>query len=480
MNLKYKGLVLVALPLIFQFVFLGILILQLKEAEHEVDRQVKARTVITVADQLSKQFLEADVALAGFNGTRSPLFEERFTQNYAAIPETLKRLDELLPDSSENRALVQRLSTIVQEGVSTLAKARASLDSDSSNQEMRSAELHNSMRFIVESLEKELRDATKSQRKIDDEAPSIEKHRRAQLIFIISLAAIFSVVCTSFLAIFFARGIGQRLDVIIDNTRRLSTGRALRSELKGADEIATVDHSFHEMVVALKDASNRKEELLAIVSHDLRGPLTSLELTADLFTRGLMGDLNERGNKGAARNLRSIRSLTALINDLLDFDKLESGALPMNKKLCPVEPIFQHVADTLFPIAEEKEIRFEFTGNKQEALIDPDRIGQVLTNLAMNAMKFSPPKSIVSFSAEPFDNGVLFKVKDQGRGIPAEKLSLVFDRFYQVNEADGKQGAGTGLGLAICKGFVEAHGGTIGVDSRPGDGATFWFHIHNT
>lgn len=479
MKLGHKGLVLVSVPLIFQFGFLAVLVVQLKEAEAEIDKQVNARAVRRVVDKLSKNFLEADVALSGIDSTRSPIFEDRYNEELEAIPKELKELRALLPDTVQNKGLMEKLSSITDEGLNVLRKARQSLDADpnSSSPQMHSAQIHSSMRFIAETLEKEFHDAIKAETQIDDEAPEKQKQRRAQLLQVIAAAAVVSVLSTVLLALFFAKGIAIRLGVLTENTKRVAAGKELADPLPGDDEISVVDESFHEMVRAQKEASRRKQELLSVVGHDLRSPLAALELTAELFSEGVLGTLNEKGQTAAARNLRVLKNLMDMINDLLDFEKLEAGHLKMERQKVQVAQIFDRVVDTLQPIAAEKKIKLEVDSKQLEANVDPDRIAQVLLNLMGNALKFSPENSTVFLSALGVKGGVQFKVRDEGRGIPPEKIKYVFDRFYQVKTEDGQSGKGTGLGLGICKGFVEAHGGKIGVQSKPPSGTTFWFII---
>ncbi|MGH9550050.1 MAG: sensor histidine kinase, partial [Terriglobales bacterium] len=127
--------------------------------------------------------------------------------------------------------------------------------------------------------------------------------------------------------------------------------------------------------------------------------------------------------------------------------------------------------------ADQNGIKLEFQPTNSQVFADGDRLVQVLVNLISNACKFSPKGQTVTVSVEEIPNWVEIKVTDRGRGIPAKYKGLLFQRFQQVEASDARKKGGTGLGLAICKGIIEAHNGTIGVESEEGKGSVFWFRI---
>ncbi|MBI2811990.1 MAG: HAMP domain-containing histidine kinase, partial [Candidatus Melainabacteria bacterium] len=262
-----------------------------------------------------------------------------------------------------------------------------------------------------------------------------------------------------------------------DNTVRLGANKELLPRLEGRDEIATVDRVFHQMSESLAEAAQRKQELLSIVSHDLRAPLTSVQGSLTLLSNHVFGDLSEGAEKTISVAEGNVDRLIRLINDLLDFEKMEGGNIQLQKAQVVVEEIFDRVEDVVAQLAKEKELQVEFVPTELVIVADADRLIQVLINLTTNAIKFSPAASTITVSAQKYDGGVEFKVADQGRGIPKQFLKSIFERYQQVRQEDANNARGAGLGLAICKAFVEAHGGTIGVTSEEGSGSTFWFRI---
>jgi len=214
-----------------------------------------------------------------------------------------------------------------------------------------------------------------------------------------------------------------------------------------------------------------------MVSHDLRTPLTSVQGTLALFSKGVYGEIPHQGRLRLASAEQSTRRLIKLVNDLLDIEKLEARNLLMHTEAVSATCVIERCLESVRGFAEEHGVKLETAPGDAMFEADGDRIVQVLVNLVSNAVKFSPVGSTVSLSAVGSDRYLEFRVTDQGRGIPAAERHAIFERFRQVEVADGREKAGIGLGLAICKAIVAQHGGEIGVDSEEGKGSTFWFRI---
>jgi len=175
----------------------------------------------------------------------------------------------------------------------------------------------------------------------------------------------------------------------------------------------------------------------------------------------------------------SVSKVDQLINDLLDVEKLETGQMRLRFEPTSSAAIIESAIEVITPFAEQRLITVGFVKKADiELIADPGRLVQVLQNLLSNAVKFSPKGANIEISAVRSEaDQIEFQVKDYGPGIPAVQQKVVFDRFRQLENADDVSQKGSGLGLAICKAIVERHGGTIGVVSQPGEGATFWFRV---
>jgi len=196
-----------------------------------------------------------------------------------------------------------------------------------------------------------------------------------------------------------------------------------------------------------------------------------------MIGQGMLGDLNETGKERTQVAKRSITRLVALINDLLDLERLRCGEVSLNKQSIDLNDVVKQSIDSVKSFAENHKVALEAQKIDAKVNADSARLVQVLVNLISNAVKFSPENSKVSVAACTVDGFVELQVQDQGRGVPEHLQEAIFDRFKQVKTSDATEKGGTGLGLAICRSLVEQHQGTIGVRSKDGEGSTFWFRI---
>jgi PAS domain S-box-containing protein len=235
-----------------------------------------------------------------------------------------------------------------------------------------------------------------------------------------------------------------------------------------------VEHArlFHEA----EQATRARDEILAVVAHDLRNPLNTVMMAAGLMLENTSEERpQERRQVEIVR--RAADRMTRMIQDLLDVKRMESGRLGIEPKPEPAMSLVGDTIEMLRPLAEGSSIRLEchVAPNLPPVLADATRISQVLSNLVGNAVKFTPRDGLISIVAERVEGEeVRFAVIDTGAGIPAEQLPHIFGRFWQAKQADRR---GIGLGLAIAKGIVEAHHGRIWVESSVGLGSTFYFTL---
>jgi signal transduction histidine kinase len=239
------------------------------------------------------------------------------------------------------------------------------------------------------------------------------------------------------------------------------------------------DGSLVGAVVTFRDISQRraaeqwKDEQLSIASHEMRTPLTSMRSSLGLLASGQLGRLPERGQRMIEIALQNTDRLIRLTNDILDLERLDSRHMGMTSIGCHAGDLILEAADSVRAMAEQMNVVLEVAPNDARVLGDPDRLVQVMTNLLANAIKFSPPSGgTVWIDAAPAEGELVFRVRDEGCGIPPNKLETIFDRFVQVDELDSRNKGGTGLGLAISRGIVKQHGGHIWAESAVGAGTT--------
>jgi signal transduction histidine kinase len=220
-----------------------------------------------------------------------------------------------------------------------------------------------------------------------------------------------------------------------------------------------------------------RTQFVALVSHELRTPLTSIRGALGLVASGRLGSLPSGGQEMLDIALRNTERLGRLLDDILDLERMDSGQLAMATQPCSARGLADQAANAMRPMAEQAAVRLQVAGPDATVLADPGRVVQAITNLLGNAIKFSPPDATVWVAAESRRREVLVRVKDQGRGIPPDKLETIFGRFEQVDSSDARDQGGSGLGLAICRSIIEQHGGRIWVESTLGEGSTFSFTL---
>lgn len=227
-----------------------------------------------------------------------------------------------------------------------------------------------------------------------------------------------------------------------------------------------------------------KQEVLSMVNHDMRSPLTTLQVTFALLQTGKFGKLDAQGTHLLESGTRGCDKLLQLTRDLLDMDRLEAGKLELHTEVCSIDELVRNAVETVRGAAYNQQVAVECHVSAMQVKVDAHRVEQVLTNLLANAIKFSPRGSMVEVRAQTYPHGkdfpcILISVTDYGPGIPADMKESIFERFRQVdkNNKGKEKRSGTGLGLAICKSLVELHGGKIWVESEEGKGSRFRFTL---
>lgn len=230
-------------------------------------------------------------------------------------------------------------------------------------------------------------------------------------------------------------------------------------------------------VTELEEVNRMKSEFVATASHELKTPLTSIGMSIGLLQERLSDEMNERDRELIDAAVEDVERLRALVEDLLDLSKIESGRMEMETRAVPVPLLFEKAAQTLQAQAEKQgiELDTELPESIPDVEADPNKITWVLNNLISNALRYTETGGHVRLSAEQVGMSMHLSVTDDGAGIPYADQSKIFDKFVQVDSEHAV--GGSGLGLAIAKEIVQAHGGRIWVDSTPGEGSTFTFTL---
>jgi len=253
-----------------------------------------------------------------------------------------------------------------------------------------------------------------------------------------------------------------------------NTLRALSAPVMGPDRSIAGTVTVLEDITAFKQLDQMKSDFVNMVAHELRSPLVAIRQLNSVLLEGLAGPMEEKQQDFIRRGMAKIDSLLNLINDLLDIAKLEAGKFVQHQVPTDIGKIIEETIALMEPRAQQNGIELKyFIENLKPVQADPKRIEEIFNNLIGNAINYSPEGGRVTVSAKGLGEYMEIRVEDTGVGISQEELTKIFDKFYRVKNPKTRQVIGTGLGLAIVKGVVDAHQGSIQVESVPDVGTTF-------
>ena len=247
------------------------------------------------------------------------------------------------------------------------------------------------------------------------------------------------------LAALFIKNISQRLNILVENARRLPKRQELAKTVGGRDELSYLDEAMHTAASDLQAAFEFRTSLMQMVAHDLRSPLQASQISLSILSDFESANASPTALKHIDRVKANNQRLISLVNDLLTLDSLESGKLELHKAETTAKELAQDAIDTLSQVAAVRKIELQNSATDTTIFVDKQKISQVLINYITNAIKFSPPDSVIKVGCDSRNDRVRMFVRDQGPGLTLEEAERVFEKFFQAK--DGKNAGGFGLGL---------------------------------
>jgi signal transduction histidine kinase len=429
LKIAHKGLILTAVPLLFEIVFVGLLALMVHRADDIAQQALRSREISAELHELEKDFFDAGVALTLYRYSHSDKVFARFDRVVQQIPAHFDSLDKLTAGNARQRQHISKMKPLYEKAIAALQDIRADMYRRTRSDQERESFLH------------------PARPALDERAGVFERSQIPKMIF-------------------------STLGPFLDEVHTLED-----EPVGGGDEIAQLDQVFHDVAKALVESDKVKQEFVSMISHDLRTPLTSLQAALALCLKGKYGALNDAGVERLTKAEKNVAYLINLINELLDIEKMDAGMVCLQKQPVNLREFIISTTDVLHSYAEQRNISLEHEGDDVVVLADSKRLAQVITNLVSNAIKYSPDGGTVKIAARfSAADKVEISISDDGPGVPSEYRDKIFDRFEQIDLPEHQRG-GSVLGLAICKMIVEAHGGEIGVRSQPGTASCFWFTL---
>lgn len=588
LSLRRLGIIIVTVPVLFSLIFMSFLIVALQDAERDLKGQILGAKLAAVIANLQAESFNAALQARTWHSKRSEEAAERLDKSLANIQKSEGELKELLGNDDKKQYLVAN-------AIEDSQKARRFLS------EIRNgASTHYGGNIDPRIFHKQgfthMNTLVENYKLLNDYAIDLQKNATADksrewVVTTMLLGMVVSICIAVWLGYFFSKYIAGRISTVRDNALLLGSGKPLKEPLKGDDEVAQLDMTFHGMAEALGEANKRqlalldnaadvlcsldehltllrvsascqrvwgyaveevtglrlaqilekesadkttrqaeehikaksegafdarlckkdgriidvvissfwstseralfcvvrdvtrereferiKQKLMDTVAHDLRSPIASIRAVLESLALGVMGQLSDTAVKRIRGAESSADRLLRLINDLLDYDKYESGQFTLNLESHSIQELVYSSIVSIESLIDEKHLTTRVEGIDLAVNVDADRLTQALVNILSNAVKFSPEGGAIRITTEQKNKDVLVEIADQGPGIPDNYKAHIFERFKQV-ESEAQKHKGTGLGLPIAKQVIEAHEGQIGVRDNEGGGTIFWFTI---
>lgn len=456
------------------------LTLLLQQARRQADAsRFLAQTHRTIGrlNTLGRDFYRQQTALREYVRTRENFHLANFLDGRQLWDEGYRAIQYLVTDTPAQVELLKATRESYQgwtEIAEALMKPEAKVDSNLLSEE--GALFRQAFLLIDRMIDKENRMLTIRD---EDDKQAIQNTSAAIATITVALLLIFGVVLTE-LYIWIAKPISA-LSRVIQRYRSGDFTVRVPQGVSTGSEIGFLQASFNQMAERIEDMvsdlrklDQLKTDFLSTVSHELRTPLTSIGGYVKLLVSGDAGAVNETQKEFLFIIDTNVVRLTHLINDILDVEKMQSGKMELEREPQDLVGILRECRDTFDILAKQKNLELCFNVPHQllTVLGDRDRLVQVFMNLLSNAIKYTK-SGAVEVMAEQTDYAILIRVRDTGVGISKEEQEKLFQKFYRARSGLASEEGGTGLGLVIVRGLVEAHNGTIAVDSEPGRGTTF-------
>lgn len=520
-----KGLVLIAVPLAFQIAFAGFLLLRQKRVDQAGQWAIHTKEVIAQAETMYRTLIEADSSVRAMIAMEDKGLDAAAADALARLP---RAVDALAYQIRDNPPQIERMGAIRREIDEFRAQRQALRDAARSAASPATVmdELRDVMRLDgIRSIRTRLDEFLTIEEALDRKRISELGRIQDQQGIILGVGVVALIGAGVLSALVFGRSIVRRIEIMNANVRRLTAGETLVPLVPGHDEISALDASFHKMALDLgesagkekryqKNLERRTAELTVInrelnqksdenemfvysVSHDLRSPLVNLqgfgkelsmamdEMNALLVQPEVPAGIRQRGldilEHGMAEPIRFIQTavtrLSAIIDALLRLSR--AGRVEYQRTLVDVQSIVQRVVDATHSISSQKGAQITIEPELPQVWADPTAVEQIFANLIGNALNYLDVKrpGQIHVSAEPVEPGagaVVFRVRDNGLGIPAAYLGKIFSIFQRVH---GNIAPGEGIGLALVRRMAERHGGRIWVESVENEGTSFFVQL---
>lgn len=468
-RLRSKLLILASVPLLFEILFVAVLLYLQHQTEIEVKTVERAQNAIAEVNNIGKLFYDASTTVLMYGITHDINYREKYRQLSSLILPSVNKLRSLARGEVDELDALDKITVICRRGIDALDQLLSARQLGSYDSRADLLALSNSL------IDQTHRVAEIETKLLQTQLPAAKRWRDLffyWLIFGVCLSIILSIA----LVYAFDRRLVERLNIILDNTIKFSTGQPLNRALDGNDEISQIDQCFHAMKGSLSEARRREQSFLAMLSHDVRLPLTSATLYLQQLSRENFGKHSSQVKGRILQIAEDFVCLSQMLGNLLDIQRIEAAKLEVHPTTVSSASLVRKAFALVQGLAAQRSIDLVCHSPDRPLFADPERVLQVLVNLLTNAIKFSDNGTPIEVLIEEDNSWHQISVIDKGKGIHPDFHERIF-KVYERSEEESQTMPGAGLGLAISRAIIELHNGAIGVDSELGKGSKFWFKL---
>jgi signal transduction histidine kinase len=498
MKLRHQLMVLLIVPVVCQLGTVAVLVQAVSGVDRAASQELKAKEIIGLTRDINGVVAVSVLEMTGKGFSRLSTGDGA-TEVASSLETKLKRLRELTNDNPKAKRILDRMEIEVPRFLETwrdlVGSWRPGQEKMFFAQFFYKEEAFESLRKGFVTVRNDAEELNEIYRPIAKEFRPEAIQARSKLrdaIIAVIVANIIFVIVLSFIV---RKESLLRLQTLMENIRAFSRGEKTLKELTGKDELAELDEAFREMSQERWKLDEIQKSLRAMVSHDLRSPLTSMSLSLDALLESPRYDaLDPHVKKTLTRMSSETHRLSRLARTLLDIEKLEGGHIVVDKEDVSADLLVESSLGAVSSLAERKKMTIEKQVDASLIIsCDQERTIQSLVNLLSNAIKFAPPSSRIIIAVKEDEpsaaNGshadarpsgkpqARFEVIDQGPGVPENQIDLLFGKFKQLEQAESTKKEGSGLGLYICRLLIEAQSGSIGYHRISDIGSCFWFTL---
>ncbi len=481
MKIRHRLILMLGLPFACQMATTSLLIFSFAKVDQQVASEIQAKRIVEVSQEGNAVIERAVLVLFAQGAFARSMGEPVLDPFKERLERQIAELKSLVGSNTAGQAVLAKTRTDVTEFLQSLEELATAHDKIGGKfffaQFMNKESFMDSQVLKLKNVQEDIRGLIEIYRPIASELSPAARRTRANLRIAVLTAVLVNAGVVAYLAVALNRDMLSRLKILMNNMAEFSKGQPTVTKISGDDELVALNESFVSMAEERHRWEEVRKSIRAMVNHDLRSPLTSMGMRVELMldTHEMPAPVRRDLERLGAETQR----LWRLSNTLLDVEKLEDNTLDVRWEICESSEIVSVAVAAMEGLTVARDVTItQNVASNAVCYCDKDRTIQVLVNLLSNAIKFSPKGSVISITATFTEsNTIRFEVTDQGTGVPEDKVSQLFAKFSQLEQASETRKQGSGLGLYICRMLIHGQSGTIGYLPGKAGGSCFWFEL---